>query len=116
MDRPRTQRMPSERRLGPRRQLALDVMVNSSRRGLQRYRSRDISIDGVSLEEKADSLGLRRNSIVDLVLRIPESGKLRHHRVQARVAPVRKGGTRLIFRDLDEGTYTALVDLIYRDE
>ncbi len=108
--------MPSERRLGPRKQLALDVMVNSTRRGLQRYRSRDISIDGVYLEDQADTLGLRKNSVVDLVLKIPGKDKFKHHRVQARVATVRKGGARLIFRNLDEGTYTALVDLIYRDD
>ncbi len=108
--------MPSERRLGPRKQLALEVMLDRSHLGLRRYRTRDVSLDGVYLEDSGDPLRLRRNSVVDLVLKIPGNGKIRHHRVQAKVATVKGGGARLIFRHLDENTYTALVDLVYGKE
>ena len=106
--------MPKERRLGPRRQVALEVMLEHSRLGLRRYQTRDVSLDGVFIE--ADDIPLRRNAVVDLVLKIRTDGKTRHHRLQARLAPVKNRGARFIFRSLDETTYTALIDLLYGSE
>lgn len=106
--------MPNERRLGPRRQLTLEVMLEHSRLGLRRYQTRDVSLDGVFIE--ASDIPLRRNTLVDLVLRIPADGKTRHHRVRAKLAPLKNRGARFIFHKLDERTYTALVDLLYGGE
>ena len=100
--------------MGPRRQLALEVMLDHHRLGLQRCQTRDVSLEGVSVE--TDNLALRRNAIVDLVLRIPADGKTRHYRIQAKAANVRGRGARFIFRTLDEKAYAALVDLLYPNE
>jgi hypothetical protein len=106
--------MTRERRLGPRRRLALEVMLNHHRLGLQRCRTRDVSLEGVFVE--TDKLALRRNTIVDLVLKIPVDGKTKHYRIQAKTANVRGHGARFIFRTLDEKAYAALVDLLYPAE
>jgi hypothetical protein len=106
--------MPEERRLGPRKRLALEVMINQSDQGLQRCQTRDISLEGVFIE--ADQLALRKNAVVDVVLKLPGSGRKRHYRIQARVATIRNRGARLLFRNLDEPAYTALVDLLYPAE
>ncbi len=106
--------MAKERRLGPRKRLALEVMLDHQRLGLQRCQTRDISLDGVFVE--SDKLALRRNNIVDLVLKIPADGKTKHYRIKAKVANVRRYGARFIFRALDEKAYAALVDLLYPAE
>lgn len=106
--------MPRERRLGPRRRLSLEVMLEHSRLGLRRYQTRDVSLDGVFIE--TNDIHLRRNALVDLVLKIPADGKMRHYRVQAKLAPMKDRGARFIFHKLDETTYTALVDLLYAGE
>lgn len=106
--------MTRERRLGPRRRLALEVMLNHHRLGLQRYHTRDVSLEGVSVE--TDRLALRRRSTVDLVLKIPADGKAKHYRIHAKTANVKRHGARFIFRSLDEQTYAALVDLLYPTE
>ena len=56
--------MPSERRLGPRRQLALDVMLEHSRLGLRRYQTRDVSLDGVFIHKLDEST---YTALVDLL-------------------------------------------------
>jgi hypothetical protein len=106
--------MTRERRLGPRKRLALEVMLDHRRLGLQRCHTRDVSLEGVFVE--SDKLALRRNSVVDLVLKIPVDGKAKHYRIQAKVANIRGRGARFIFRTLDEKTYSALVDLLYPAE
>ncbi|GMQ90577.1 MAG: hypothetical protein BMS9Abin10_0972 [Gammaproteobacteria bacterium] len=103
--------MHKERRLGPRRHVALEVMVNVRRLGLQRCHTRDISLEGAFIE--TDALVLRKNARIELVLKIPANGKRKHHRVRAKVASVDKDGATVIFDKLDESTYTALVDLLY---
>ncbi|MFQ5935914.1 MAG: PilZ domain-containing protein [Acidiferrobacterales bacterium] len=106
--------MPRERRLGPRKLLALEVMLDHSRHGMQRYQTRDVSLEGVYID--ADGLTLRKNSVVELVLKIPANGKTKHYRIKAKLATVRRQGARFIFRNLDEKAYTALVDLLYPNE
>lgn len=106
--------MASERRLGPRKRLALEVMVNQGRLGLQRCQTRDISLEGAFIE--TNSVSLRKHARIELVLKIPSSGKAKHHRIKAKVRTVEKHGATLIFRNLDEQTYTALVDLLYPDD
>ena len=82
--------MPRERRLGPRRRLSLEVMLEHSRLGLRRYQTRDVSLDGVFIE--TSDIRLRRNALVDLVLKIPADGKTRYHRVRAKLAPMKNRG------------------------
>lgn len=103
--------MHDERRLGPRRQLALEVMLNHRRLGLQLCHTRDISLEGLFVE--TNEFELRMNARVELVLKIPANAKPKHHRVKAKVVKVEKHGATLIFYKLDESTYTALVDLLY---
>lgn len=106
--------MATDRRLGPRKQIALEVMVKHKRLGLQSCQTRDISLDGAYVE--TGDLVLRKNAKVDLVLMIPAKRKAKHHRIQAKVADVQKRGATFIFRKLDERTYSALVDLLYPRE
>lgn len=106
--------MATDRRLGPRKQIALEVIVNHRRLGLQRCQTRDISLDGAYIE--TPEFALRKNAKVDLVLLIPANGKTQHYQVQAKVASVEKRGVTVIFRNLDEPTYSALVDLLYPAE
>lgn len=53
--------MAKERRLGPRKRLPLEVMLDHQRLGLQRCQTRDVSLDGVFVE--SGKLALRRNTI-----------------------------------------------------
>ncbi len=106
--------MMTDRRLGPRKHVTLEVMVKDKKRGLQSCQTRDISLDGAYVE--THQLTLRKNAKVDLVLLIPSSGKTEQHRVEAKVASVEKHGATFIFRKLDEPTYSALVDLLYPAE
>ena len=104
----------NERRLGPRKRLTLEGMINHSRHGLQRCQTRDISLEGAFVQ--TDAIPLRRYARIDLILKIPANGRAKHYRVRARVSNVEKHGATLIFRNLDEQTYTALVDLLYPAE
>ncbi|MFQ6023343.1 MAG: PilZ domain-containing protein [Acidiferrobacterales bacterium] len=103
--------MTTDRRLGPRKKIALEVMVKHRRLGLLSCETRDISLDGAYVETR--NLALRKNAKVDLVLMIPAKGKTQQHRIAAKVVSVEKHGVTFIFRNLDETTYSALVDLLY---
>jgi hypothetical protein len=94
--------------------MTLEVIVDDRRFGLQRCQTRDVSLEGLFVETKHSPL--RKRAMVDLVLKIPVNDKTKRHRVQARVANTRKDGARLIFRNLHEKAYTALVDLLYPPE
>lgn len=106
--------MATDRRLGPRKHMVLEVMVKDKKRGLRSCQTRDISLDGAYIE--THEVSLRKNAKIDLVLLIPSSGRTEHHHVKAKVANVEKHGATLIFHKLDEPTYSALVDLLYSAE
>jgi hypothetical protein len=65
--------MASERRLGPRKQVTLEVLVSDRHRGAKSCQTRDISLDGAFIETK--DLVLKKKAKIELILKIPSSSK-----------------------------------------
>ncbi len=106
--------MASDRRLGPRKQVTLEVLVSDRKRGAKSCQTRDISLDGAFIETQ--DVTLKKNANIELILRIPSNRGPTDHPVQAKVTSVEKHGATVIFRNLEEQTYSALVDLLYPEE
>jgi hypothetical protein len=108
------QGMASERRLGPRKQVTLEVLVSDRNRGAKSCQTRDISLDGAFIETK--DVKLKKKANVDLILKIPGNRGPTDHALKATVTSVEKHGATVIFGNLEEQTYKALVDLLYPEE
>jgi hypothetical protein len=80
---------------------------------LTKCRLRDISSDGAFIETK--NFALAKDTNVDVVLRFRREGKLTHCRLSAKVVRVEADGAALTFGDLDEKTYTLLLEIVYPD-
>ncbi len=106
--------MASDLRLGPRKQVTLEVLVSDRKRGAKSCQTRDISLDGAFIETQ--DVTLKKNANIELILKIPSSRGPTDHPVQAKVTSVEKHGATVIFRNLEEQTYSALVDLLYPEE
>ena len=106
--------MANDRRLGPRKQVTLEVLVSDRKHGAKSCQTRDISLDGAFIETQ--DVTLKKKAKIDLILKIPSLGGLTDHPVQAKVTNVEKHGATVIFGNLEEQTYSALVDLLYRNE
>jgi hypothetical protein len=106
--------MASDRRLGPRKQVTLEILVSDRKRGAKSCRTRDISLDGAFIETQ--DVTLKKNANIELILKIPSNRGPTDHPVQAKVTSVEKHGATVIFRNLEEQTYSALVDLLYPEE
>ncbi len=106
--------MASDRRLGPRKQVTLEVLVSDRKRGAKSCQTRDISLDGAFIETQ--DVTLKKKANIELILRIPSDRGPTDHPVQAKVTSVEKHGATVIFRNLEEQTYSALVDLLYPEE
>jgi hypothetical protein len=78
---------------------------------LTKCRLRDISSDGAFIETK--NFALAKDTNVDVVLRFRREGKLTHCRLSAKVVRVEADGAALTFGDLDEKTYTLLLEIVY---
>ncbi len=106
--------MASERRLGPRKQVTLEVLVSDRKHGARSCQTRDISLEGAFIE--THDVALKKKSKIDLILKIPSNRGPTDHPVTAKVTSVEKHGATVIFNDLQEQTYKALVDLLYPQE
>ncbi len=106
--------MASDRRLGPRKQITLEVLVNDRKRGAKSCQTRDISLDGAFIETQ--DVTLKKKTKINLILKIPSNRGATDHPVQAKVTSVEKHGVTVIFDNLKEQTYKALVDLLYPEE
>ncbi len=106
--------MASDRRLGPRKQVTLEVLVSDRKPGAKSCQTRDISLDGAFIETQ--DVTLKKKANIELILRIPSNRGPTDHPVQAKVTSVEKHGATVIFRNLEEQTYSALVDLLYPEE
>jgi len=106
--------MASDRRLGPRKQITLEVLVSDRKRGAKSCQTRDISLDGAFIETQ--DVTLKKKAKIDLILKIPSNRGATDHLVQAKVTSVEKHGVTVIFGNLEEQTYKALVDLLYPEE
>lgn len=106
---------PSNRRARPRRPARVDVEVLLTHEGLEltKCRLRDISSDGAFVENH--NLSLVKGTDVDIVLRFRRDGKLTHCRLSAKVVRVEADGVAIMFGDLDEMTYTLLLEIVYPD-
>lgn len=94
--------------------MTLEVIVNHRKLGEQRCQTRNISLDGAFIE--TTNLALRKNAKIELVLKIPSNRGPTDHPVHAKVTSVEEHGATVIFGNLDEPTYSALVDLLYPEE
>ncbi len=103
--------MASDRRLGPRKQITLEVLVSDRKRGAKSCQTRDISLDGAFIETQ--DVTLKKKAKIDLILKIPSNRGPTDHPVQAKVTSVEKHGATVIFGNLKEQTYSALLDLLY---
>jgi hypothetical protein len=108
------QRVASDRRLGPRKQVTLEVLVNDRNHGAKSCQTRDISLDGAFIQTK--DVALKKKAKIELVLKIPSNRGPTDHPVKAKVTSVEKHGATVIFGNLQEQTYKALVDLLYPQE
>ncbi|MDH3672009.1 MAG: PilZ domain-containing protein [Gammaproteobacteria bacterium] len=106
--------MASDRRLGPRKQVTLEVLVSDRKRGAKSCLTRDISLDGAFIETK--NVALKKKANIELILKIPSNRGPTDHALKAKVASVEKHGATVIFGNLEEQTYKALVDLLYPQE
>lgn len=103
--------MNSERRDTPRIPIALEAMLRIDRHFL-RFRTRDISLDGVFIETGPIRFPRRRS--VELALKIPAGGRpARLHRFSARLARVTPHGAGLVFDEVGSEAYAALMDLVF---
>jgi hypothetical protein len=101
----------ADRREGPRRFAGVKVMITHHRLGLTKCKLRDIGIDGAFVE--TGGLALRKGNNVDLVLKVRTAGKTRHYRIHTKVERVTPEGVALVFGELDENLYKALLDIVY---
>ena len=106
--------MASDRRLGPRKQVTLEVLVSDRKQGAKSCQTRDISLDGAFIETR--DVTLKKKAKIGLILKIPSNRGPTDHPVQAKVTSVEKHGATIIFGNLEEQTYRALVDLLYPNE
>lgn len=106
--------MASDRRLGPRKQVTLEILVSDRKHGAKSCQTRDISLDGAFIETK--DVVLKKKSKIELILKIPSNRGPTDHAVQGKVMSVEKHGATVIFDKLEEQTYSALVDLLYPSE
>ena len=106
--------MANDRRLGPRKQVTLEVLVSDRKHSAKSCQTRDISLDGAFIETR--DVVLKKRAKVELILKIPSNRGPTDHAVQAKVTNVEKNGATVIFGKLEEQTYSALVDLLYPNE
>lgn len=101
--------MPMERRWGSRKSLEADVVIADEPRQVLPGRIGNISMGGVFVE--TDSVGLRNNSQIEVVLRSRDDGT-RVYRVPAMVVRITANGAGLMFDQYNVEAFRALVSLV----
>ncbi len=90
----------------------LDAMLKYDERGFQSHAIKDISMNGVFVLARDGTLSrLRKNTPVELALRMRANGKTKTHVFQALVSAVGHDGASLTFKDADVDAYSALLHL-----
>lgn len=102
--------MRNERRDTARVPIELEVMLKPDSQGYQRFRTRDVSLEGVFVEP---ATRLARNATAELAIKLTSDGHTHVHRVKARVVRVTPHGAGLAFDDVDSRTYAALLELVF---
>lgn len=90
------------------------MLVGDPSRGAKSCLTRDLSLDGAFIETRG--VALKKNAKIDLILKMPANRGPTDHPVKAKVTSVEKHGATVIFGNLQEQTYKALVDLLYPEE
>jgi hypothetical protein len=104
--------MSPERREVPRVAVALEAFLGADARGLLRYVTRDISLDGVFVQ--TGPVDLARGDVAEVALRIPANGRRRIHRFPVTVARANHAGVALSFGPItDDEAYAALLELVF---
>jgi len=103
--------MKTERRDTPRVPAALETIVNFNSTDYRPARTRDISLDGVFVEDPTHTVSER--DFVDLAIRLPTEGKSRFHRFQAKVVRTTGYGAGFAFDEVDTDAYAALLEYVF---
>lgn len=88
----------------------LSAMVNCRRVGVVHATIRDVGLGGMFVE--TGSIALRRNTPVDVTVRVPEDGADRLYRLRAWVVWAGQRGAGLMLRTFDGASYAALRTLM----
>ncbi len=90
----------------------LDAMLKCDERGFRSHDIKNISMNGVFVLARDGTLSrLRKNTPVELALKMRANGKTKIHLFKAEVTAVDHNGAALVFRDADVDAYSALLHL-----
>ena len=97
--------------------LLLEAMLKCDGQTFRSHEVRDISMEGVFVLARDGTLSrLRRNSPVELALKMHANGKTSVHVLQAEIKQVTHDGAMLVFKDADISAYGALLHLSLQQE
>jgi len=103
--------MKTERRDTPRFPAALEAIINFNSQDYRPTRTRDISLDGVFVEDNKHSIS--EDDHVDLAIRLPSNGQTKFHRFQAKAVRTTGYGAGFAFDEVDTDAYTALLEYVF---
>lgn len=103
--------MKAEHRHSIRKKIAINILINHDFAYSNRWKICDLSLTGARLD--SGRVGLSPGTPVEVVLTLREHDKYDMHRVPADVVRTDRDGVALRFRQYDDWTYTALVNLLY---
>lgn len=90
----------------------VDALVRCDYRGFQHCEVRELDMHGVLVLGRDGLLTqLPKDAPVDVALKLHADGRIRTHKLRARVERKNREGTSLVFTDADLDTYNALLDL-----
>ena len=86
------------------------VMLNYGPLGLVRAVTRDVRLDGMTVDTGV--IRLTRNTDVEVTFSVRRNNRFQVHRVDASVAGAAPGGAQLLFRDYGRDTYELLKEMM----
>lgn len=103
----------SERRDTPRVPVSLEAILNYNNRDYRHLLTRDISLDGVSVQGSPD-IHLKKEPI-DMAIGLPGEADKRFHRFSARLVRSDRQSAGFVFESIDPEAYEALLGLVFSD-
>lgn len=103
--------MKVEQRQSIRKKISLNILVNHDLAYPGRWKISDLSLSGARLEAGKDRIS--PGTPIEAVFTLKQRDEYDFHRVPADVVRVDGNGVAVRFRNYDDRTYTALVNLLY---